>query len=365
MSLRALCFWSGAAGAGWVLAGYPATLLALPARPTRRATGAPAEPAVTIVVPAYREREALAAKLTALRELDYPAERVQVVVAVDEDPELAQVAERTAPEGSRVLFSPERGGKAAGLNRALEVATGDVVVMTDANNILDAGSIRAAVRHFADPDVVAVAGRRSEASSAYDRYEDLLRRLESRSGSVAALSGEFMAVRRERLGRFPEGVVNDDLWLLCQLVREGGRVVYEPEASSSEPEVGGAAELARRSRIGAGRVMLLGELRGLPVGFATRLLSHKFGRLVLPFMLLATLAGSLSLSRRRHYRAVAAAQVGAYGVGGLAVAGLVPPGPAGRVARALGQLLLGNVAVARGVVRGLRGRQGVLWEPVR
>jgi hypothetical protein len=337
--------------------------LLLPARPTRRAEGT--LPSVTIVVPAYREREALAAKLAALAGLDYPADRLQIVVAVDEDPETAQLAEASSPPGTVVLFSPERGGKASGLNRALDAATGEIVLMTDANNILDASSVRAAVGHFADPGVWAVAGQRSEASSAYDRYEDLLRRLESRSGSVAALSGEFMAVRRERLARFPEGVVNDDLWLLCRLVRDGGRVVYEPDASSTESGVGGAAELARRSRIGAGRVMLLGEIRGLPAGFAVRLLSHKFGRLVLPFTLLATLGASLSLVRHRGYRTVALGQVGAYAVGGLAVAGVAPKGRAGLVPRALGQVLLGNIAVARGVVRGLRGRQGVLWEPVR
>lgn len=362
MRLLGACFAASAAGAGWVLAGYPLALSLLPRRPWR--SDGSAEPRFSIVVPAFREREALAAKLMALAELDYPAERVQVLVAVDEDEVTAQAA-RDALPSAEVLFSPRRGGKAAALNRALASADGDVVLLTDANNVLDAGSLRAAARHFADPAIWAVAGARREAGSAYDRYEDLLRRLETRSGDVAAMSGEFMCVRRERLPVFPEGVVNDDLWLLCALVREGGRVVYEPLAGSHEPGLEARAELERRSRMGAGRLMLLSELSGLPPGFAWRLLSHKHGRLALPFLLAGALASSLGLARRRPFAALAAAQLAVYGTGALAIAGAAPPGPAGRGARAAGQFLLGNWAVAAGVVRALRGRQSARWEAVR
>lgn len=361
MTLRAGVFWGSSLASGWVLAGYPALLALLPER--RWSTGED-EPSVTLIVPAYREREALDAKLRALATLDYPGDRLQVIVAVDEDRELADVAAAAYP-GAEVLFSAERGGKAAGINRALRRATGDIVLMTDANNVLEPGSLRAAARHFADPSVWAVAGRRGETGSAYDRYEDLLRRLETRTGSVAAMSGEFMAVRRERLPELPEGVVNDDLWLLCQMVRGGGRVIYEPGAASVEGPVGTAEELARRSRIGAGRAMLLAELDGLPPAFAVRLLSHKFGRLALPFLMLGTLGSSLALANRPAYRTALAAQLSLYALGGLSAAGIDAPGPARVLSRAARQLLVGNVAVAIGTVRGLRGRQSVRWQAVR
>ncbi len=362
MSVRATAFWGSAAGTAWVIAGYPVLLALLPRRPW---TSSEAEPTVSILIPAFRERDALRAKLEALRTLDYPADRLEVVVAIDEDRELADVAAAAYPE-AEVLFSPERGGKASGMNRALARATGQIVLMTDANNVLEPGSVRAAARHFADPSVWAVAGKRGEAGSAYDAYEDLLRRLETRSGSVAAMSGEFMAVRREHVERLPDDVVNDDLWLLCKLVREGGRVLYDPEAASTEPALEDSAdELARRSRIGAGRAMLLAELRGLPPGFAARLVSHKFGRLALPFLMITALASSLSLTRRPAYRALAAAQLSVYTLGGLSAAGVEPPGRGRPVARAARQLVVGNVATAIGVVRGLRGRQSVRWQAVR
>ena len=102
-----------------------------------------------------------------------------------------------------------------------------------------------------------------------------------RGVTLAVESGEFMAVRRGLMPDFPHGVVNDDFWLLCHLVRRGGRVVYEPEASSSEEAVRPGGELARRTRMSAGRVLSAAELRGLPPAFAWRALSHKYGRLAL------------------------------------------------------------------------------------
>lgn len=361
MSWRASCFWLSSAGIAWVLAGYPAALALLPRRPWRMAD---AEPSVTVVIPAFREQDELRAKLAALARVDYPRDRLRVVVAVDDDAEVARVARETLPEAT-VLFSVGRRGKAAALNRAVAAATSEIVLLTDANNVLSAESIRLAVRHFADAHVWGVAGRRCEAGSAYDRYEDLLRRLEARSGSVAGLFGEFVAVRRERVPEFPEGTIVDDLWLGLQLVRGGGRIVYEPRAASFEPSLPARAEAARRSRMSAGRVMLSHELRGLPPGFAWRVISHKWGRLALPVLLPTAFLTALSLRRSQPYRAAALVQATGYAAGTLAILGVRPPGSAGLIAGAAGQFLLGNVAVGVGLVRGLRRRQSAVWEPVR
>lgn len=361
MSLAARTFATSAAGAGWVLVGYPLALHALPRRPWEQRSEA--TPTVTLIVPAFHERAALKTKLAALDELDYPPDRLQIIVAVDEDAELAAIAGAACPRAT-VLFDPMRQGKAAALTRGLAVATGEIVIFTDANNILAPGSFRAAVRHFADPSIWAVAGRRGETGSAYDRYEDWIRRRESRTGTVAAMSGEFMAVRRERAPAWPADVVNDDFWLLCQLVRQGGRVVYEPEAASTETALTADAELRRRSRMAAGRVMLIPQLRGLPAGFVWRALSHKFGRLALPYLMLMMLLSSLSAARRRPFRELAVAQVGLYGLGAAAAAGFSPPGRAGTLAGAARQLVLGNLAAIVGLARVLRGGQSTRWEPV-
>jgi hypothetical protein len=179
------------------------------------------------------------------------------------------------------------------------------------------------------------------------------------------MSGDFMAFRRDRLPPLADGVVNDDLWLLCQIVRAGGRVVYEPAAGSVEAALGTEEEVARRSRMSAGRAMLVRELRGLPPGFAMRLLSHKFGRLGLPFLMLGTLASSAALAGRPAYRAALTAQLSVYALGGLSAAGVDAPGSARVISRAARQLVVGNAAVAIGAIRGLRGRQPVTWQAVR
>lgn len=362
MRLAGALFWTSGAATAWVLAGYPAALGLLPRRPW-----APGDdlPRVSVVIAAYREREELAEKLRALSDQDYPADRLQLVVVVDEDRTTAELAREARPD-ALVLFAEERAGKPAALNRGIAAADGDVVLMTDANNMLEPGSLRAALRHFSDPSIAAVAGRRGERRSAYDRYESMIRTLETRSGSVAAMSGELMAVRREHLDRpFPEDAVVDDLWLLCNLARRGGRAVYEPAAGSTEPAIGPRAEVARRSRMGAGRLQMASELRGLPWSFRWRVLSHKYGRLALPALLPVVLVSSLALSSRQPYRAAAAAQVAGYGAGLLAIAGIRLPGPAAKLSRACGQFVLGNYAVGVGLVRGLRKAQGIRWDPVR
>lgn len=361
MRIRESVTWSCGAGAAWVLGGYAAALALLPARPWRQDE---ARPTVTVLLPTYRERDLLADKLRSLAALDYPSDRLEVVVVADGDPQLAEIARDALPQAV-VLLQPERQGKPAALNRGMAVAGGDIVLLTDAHTPLAPDSLARAVRHFADPQVVGVSGRWAETGSAYDAYEHLLRTLESRSGSTAGVFGGFFAVRRTAIGQFPLNVINDDLWLLCRVVRAGGRVVYEPGALSEEAALPAGLELERRARIAAGRAMLAAELVDLPWDFRWRLVTHKYGRLVLPFLLTGMLGSSLTLLRRPAYRALAAAQLAAYLVGALAAAGVTPPPPARRPARAAGQFVLGNVATVRGVVRAVRRRQQVQWRAVR
>jgi len=361
MPVRETVTWGCGAGAAWILGGYAAALALLPARDWERDDS---RPTVTVLLPTYREHNLLPNKLRSLAALEYPAECLEIIVVCDGDAGLAQIAREALPQVT-VLVQDERQGKPAALNRGLDVARGEILLLTDAHTPLAPGSLLAAVRHFADHRIKGVSGRWAETGSVYDAYEHVLRGLESRSGSVAGVFGGFFAVRREDVGRFPVDVINDDLWLLCRLIRAGGRVIYEPDAISTEAPLDAGSELERRARIAAGRAMLAAEMADLPWGFRWRLGTHKFGRLALPFLLLGMLVSSLTLARRGPYRALASAQLAGYAVGGLAAAGVTPPPPGRRIAKAAGQFLLGNVATARGVVRALRRKQDVLWRAVR
>jgi cellulose synthase/poly-beta-1,6-N-acetylglucosamine synthase-like glycosyltransferase len=354
-------FYAGAAFAGWILAGYPALLAALPRRPWRQA---PIEPEVTVLLPAFQEHAWLPAKLRSIAALDYPRKRLQTVVVSDGDAELAALARRAAPDAVVVALS-ERQGKPTAMNAGLQRATGDLVLITDAHSVLAPRSLRAAVRHFDDPNVWGVSGREAEQDSAYDRYEHCLRQLETRSGTAAGVWGGFLLVRREHLPTFPREIVNDDLWLLCRLAEQGGRVLYEPEAVGSKPRLTLHAEFERRARIGAGRVGALDDLTTLPRSFAWRLASHKIGRLALPPALAAVFVSSVTLAARPGYRALALAQGQLYALGVLDLAGLRVPRSMRMPARAAAQALAGNAAVAAGIVRAARGRQDVRWQAVR
>jgi hypothetical protein len=355
-------FWCSATGLAWLTAGYPAFLAVRPPRTWEKRGPLPA---ISVVVAALDEREILGRKLSALAEADYPADLLQVVVAVDEDEATRRIAAESSPDAI-VLYRPERAGKTAALERAVQHATGDVIVFTDANNLLAPESLRAAARHFSDPSIVVVVGRRGERGSAYDRYEDALRRLETKSGSVAAANGEFLAIRRSHLpGEWDRTVVNDDFWLYCRALEHGGRAVYEPAACSVEDALPIGAEIERRSRMGAGRVAAIQELLRLPPSLAGRVASHKFGRLAMPPLLAMMLVSSLALARRPGYRVALLLQATGYGVAAASVAGLDLPGPLRPASRAARQFVLGNVAVGRGLIRGLTGRQSHMWARVR
>jgi cellulose synthase/poly-beta-1,6-N-acetylglucosamine synthase-like glycosyltransferase len=349
-----------------VLAGYPAVLAVLPRRPLRdrRQAGEEEFPTVTVIVPTYCEHDRLAPKLETLARLDYPSEKLQVVVVSDGDPELARIARATLPDATVVLLE-ERGGKPRALNAGIAAATGDILILTDAHSPLRPSSVKTLCRPLADRSVAAVSGRWAEEGSAYDLYEHILRQLESRTGSTACVFGALLAVRRESLPPFPADVINDDLWLLCRLIRGGGRVVYEPGAHAIEAPLEHDAQIVRRARISAGRMQLLDEVASLPPAFAWRLISHKVGRLALPALLLTALVSSLALASRPIYRGFALLQSAFYMLGLAGARGFDPPAPGRHVVRAATQFLVGNAGIVLGVVRAVRRRQSVHWDRAR
>ena len=168
----------------------------------------PAEPGtwpdLTVVVPAYREAGVIAAKVDDLRANGYPG-HLQVLVVADGDPETAAAAERA---GAGALTGPERIGKSQALNRGFEETDTPIVVISDANNRLVPGALAAAVEHFADPDVGAVAGEKIEddgggGESLYWKFESWLKQREDRLGTTIGLVGELAAIRSAAWRPFP------------------------------------------------------------------------------------------------------------------------------------------------------------------
>jgi glycosyltransferase involved in cell wall biosynthesis len=266
-----------AAGFGHVL--YPSLVVAAGAfRQPRRRPVLAGRPGLSVVVPAYRERRVIAAKVDDLRRNGYPGP-LEVVV-VPEDPATEAAAAGT---GAVVVPFVERTGKAGALNRGVARCSHDRVVLTDANARLAPGSLEALVAWLDDPAVGAVGGGKVvDGEGAYWRFESALKGREMRLGSSIALDGVVVGLRRSDYRPLPPDVVVDDLWLALDAAERGGAVVYDGSVQCSE---GGFATLAadweRRTRIVAGMLDVVWRRRRLlarPSVVAVQLWGHRLIR---------------------------------------------------------------------------------------
>ena len=376
-----LAFWILLALVVYVYAGYPLLLAALRAlgggQPVARAD---LEPPVTLVISAFNEAEVIAAKLENSLALDYPRERLQVIVVSDaSDDGTDEIVASFAGRGVELLRMADRGGKTLGLNAAVQAARGAVVVFSDANALYGRDVIRKLARNFADPAVGAVVGEstyvdpevESERSEGlYWRYETAIKRLESALGSVVGGDGAIYAVRRALYQPMRADALSDFVNPL-QVVRAGQRCVYEPEARSYERAADNfEKEFRRKVRIvnRAWRALfnLKALLNPLRFGFfAFQLVSHKLLRWLVPLFLAALLAVNLAIvGEHPIYRLALAAQAAFYL---LALAGhLARRRPSLPALLAIPYYFcLVNLASALGILDAFRGKTYTTWATAR
>lgn len=220
-------------------------------------------PAITVVVPAFREEGIIASKVEDVRANGYEGQ-LSVLVVADGDPGTAKVAESC---GARVLSAPDRLGKSEALNRGFAESDTPIVVISDANNQLTPGALAALVVHFDDPEVAAVAGEKLEVEDGrgeglYWKFESWLKRREDQLGNTIGLVGELAAIRADVWRPIPADVAVDDLWTALDIIERGYRVAYEPSARALEPPVTSLAlEWERRTRITAGALNVIARRR--------------------------------------------------------------------------------------------------------
>jgi hypothetical protein len=317
-------FWGATAALAWTQVGY-GLFLALLRRgcgnPPVAPAGAGGTPTVSFIVAAYNEESVIAAKVADALALDWPRERLEIVVAVDGGAD--RTAGRARAAGADVVLELPRGGKVRAQDAAVAASRGELLAFSDANASWEPGALRALTAPFADPAVGYVCGQVRFVNEAgtnqeglYWRYEMWLRGNESALASVTAGNGAIYALRRSAYMHV-DAVMGHDLSFPFNVVKRGSRAVYAPEARATEKMVPSIeAEWARKRRMmsHAWAIVLRGGLlspRGYPPLYALMVLSHRVLRYASPLLHVAAAGATLALLRRgRAYRAAALAQAG-------------------------------------------------------
>jgi cellulose synthase/poly-beta-1,6-N-acetylglucosamine synthase-like glycosyltransferase len=373
-------FWTSAACIVYAYVGYPMLvwcLARLLGRSGQPAAVDPAElPNLSLLIAAYNEEAVIRARLENALAMDYPRDKLEIVVASDGSSDnTAKIVDSFADQGVRLLDYRRRRGKMAVLNAAVPELKGEIILLSDANTDIDAAAPKKLVRWFQDPAIGVVCGRLilvgretgKNVDNLYWNYETCLKKCEGRLRGLLGANGAIYAMRKSLWDSIPAGTIVDDLVIpLRAKLQSGCEIIYDAEAQAREEiSLNVRGEFRRRVRIGAGGYQSLGLLwrlldprRGW---IAFTFFSHKILRWVGPFFLLAMLACNLWLFDRPFYRVLLLAQLGFYL---LALLALVAPLPT----RLLKPLLLSNMFIGMnaaflvGFWRWLSGRQQGMWE---
>lgn len=364
-------FWLSVAVIAYAYVGYAGWLLLrsrIHLRPVRRSR---LQPPISIVMIVRNEQAWIERKLQNLFAIDYPHSGYEIIVVSDGSTDGTETILNEHSKGQRMSVAANKScrGKASGLNDAIPLACGEIVVFTDARQQIEPGAIGLMMENFADPDVGCVSGElmlgdpesgeTDKGVSLYWRVEKVIRELESISGSVVGATGAFYSVRRELVPKLPEGTVLDDVYIPMHVAQQGKRVIFDGRARAWDVPDREGREFARKVRTLTGNYQLLQLApwilsRRNPILW--RFVSHKLIRLLVPFALAATLIAS-AVMKTPFYRAALGLQIGFYALGAIALVRLPKPGVLARAADAAGTFMLLNTAAVVAFINFVSGRK--------
>jgi biofilm PGA synthesis N-glycosyltransferase PgaC len=370
-------FWIAIATPLYTYLGYPLALLGLrlglsltARRPVQKA---PIGPPVSLLIPAHNEARVIERKIRNSLALDYPTDRLEIVIASDGSTDGTEAIARRFEHHCRVrvLAYEKNRGKMAVLNATVPQLHGEIFVFSDASAMLAPDSLRRLVENFADPSVGAVSGlyqvaRPSEVNigaseNLYWKYETFLKTQESQLSSTLGGHGQLHAIRKTLYPFPPPETINDDYVIPVSVLSRGFRAVYEPAALVWE-EAREMTGFARRIRIMTGNLQqlrnlpqLLWPLRPLPLFF---FVSHKVMRLAAPFAMLIALAANLFLLSSPTYAVLFCLQISFYTLAAFGLTGRLRP-------RALAlpfYFCMVNAAAFFGLYHALTRRKSMAWK---
>lgn len=313
---------------------YPGVVISLAALLRRFYPGKPkpdvesCDKSVTFVIAAYNEERVIEQKIRNTLEIDYPRDLFEIIVVTDgsndRTPELVKLFEKS---GVRLLHQSERRGKTAALNRAVEAASGEIIVFSDANNDFSSNSVKMLVRNFADPAIGGVCGSKrikqnkhrdsSSGDSLYWKYESAIKSAESQIGSITGADGEIFAIRRELYHTIDDNVINDDAEITLSIIQQNYRVVYDKDAEShEEASIHIKDDFNVKVRMVAGGFQTVQRWPFqtlIPTSWHSfAFLSHKVLRWLAPVFMIIAFFGTMALSGNLFYRVLFVLQLPIY-----------------------------------------------------
>ncbi len=372
MSALKSAFWASAGLLIYTQLGYGLVLSGLAAVTRRRESPATWEgelPSVSVIVAAYAEEDVIAARVANLRALDYPADKVEVIVACDGSPDDTAAQARQA--GADKVLELARAGKIRAQDAAVAQAAGQLLAFTDANTAWQPEALSRLVAAFGDGsvgyacgDVSFVGDGGDNQEGLYWRYEMHLRRLESALRSITAGNGAIYATRAESY-LIVRPMMGHDISFPFKMVKRGWRAVYAVDAHASEkmaPSIEGEYARKRRMASRTWPTVILGGMlspRGYDPIYALMIFSHRVLRYLSPFLHVIALGSAIALIGHGWvYLAAAVLQV--LVLLAAALAPLVPLRPL-LVAR---YYVVTTVSLATGLWDWLTGVPTAVWEPV-
>lgn len=270
-------------------------------------------PDVTLMICAFNEEDIIREKMENIRQLDYPKDKLCVMWVTDGSNDHSNDILAEYKDEITLVYSPERRGKAAAMQHGLQVNKAEYVVFTDANTMLNSGSIKEIVRLFMDEKVGCVSGEKrvaarhegqaaAEGEGIYWKYESTLKRWDSELYSAMGAAGELFAVRMSVYEAAPSNALLDDFMISMLILKKGYKIAYTSDAYAME--YGSAnidEESKRKRRIAAGGLQSIWWLRSLMNPFiypktSFLFISHRVLRWsITPFALMALIPLNVAL----------------------------------------------------------------------
>lgn len=271
-------------------------------------------PTVSLIVAAYNEEAVIKAKIENSLQLDYPKEKLQIIIVCDgSDDRSPEIVRSYHNDGVECLYNAERKGKSDALNRAVEYAKGEILLFSDANNDFNSNAVKVMVTHFDVDNVGGVCGVKcikpddtrdsSMGDGLYWKYESAIKLAESKLNSITCADGEIFALRKSLYEPIQREIINDDLELTISLINRGYVVLYEKEAQSSEfASIEVMDDFWVKVRMVAGGYQALNlhfkELINIFKLFNFMFVSHKVLRWTAPLFLILVFLSSLILCNK-------------------------------------------------------------------